>query len=420
MDAFNFPAGILNANSALSQLPENVKTWAQLKAWVAQNDHTLPPGSLLKLRGLQGLHYQNLAAQHKQRQNVTMGPSHPMMTQGSTQPSAPTAPMVPPRNNGLPMSLANSSRPAPNVMQPMPQPTIQEIQAARVRLPEQLAGMTDHQLAAVIMKQRQEEIMKATHAQQKPGQQQDQYNNLQRPHYPPSGSQQFPPPANQPVQAPQPSIVQGPSPPQGSRPTASVKDTVTKQQAQPSRISQTPNQGPSGSKGVKRNNSDDVVEVPNPNVGQQDGQPKTQASTYSRPQAPPHSSDQFQTAPMETKALEAAHRRMQATQRAQSLASQSFNPGVNGQTTEQQRTAEQVKRDVYLKQIMAEVNQATPARPFVAMEPRTKENMAIKLRDIKETLQRMDQSLPLFFKMFAEEKNIVPLVKAIYTTVSNI
>lgn len=418
MDAFNFPAGILNANSALSQLPENVKTWAQLKSWVAQNDHTLPHGSLLKLRGLQGLHYQNLAAQHK-RQNVTMGPSHPMMTQGSTQPSAPTAPMVPPRNNGLPMSLANSSRPVPNVMQPMPQPTIQEIQAARVRLPERLAGMTDNQLATAIMKQRQEEIMKATHAQQKPGQQQNQYNNLQRSHYPPGVQQQFPPSANQPVQAPQPSIVQGPLPPQGSRPTAPLKDTVTKQQNQPSRMSQTPNQGQSSSKGVKRNNSDDVVEVPNPNVGQQDVQPKTQVSTYSRPQAPPNSSDQFQTAPMETKALE-AQRRMQAAQRAQSLASQSFNSGVNGQTTEQQRTAEQVKRDVHFKQIMAEVNQATPDRPFVPLEARTKENMAIKLRDAKEMLQRMDQSLPLFFKMFAEEKNIVQLVRTIYGTVSNI
>lgn len=121
---------------------------------------------------------------------------------------------------------------------------------------------------------------------------------------------------------------------------------------------------------------------------------------------------------METKALE-AQRRMQATQRAQSLASQSFNPGVNGQTTEQQRAAEQVKRDVQLKQIMAEVSQAAPARPFVPMEARTKENMAIKLRDAREMLQRMDQSLPLFFKTFAEEKNIDLLVKAICTTVSN-
>lgn len=412
MDNLTFPNGILNSSSALSQLPENVKTWGQLKSWVGQNDHTLPPGSLLKLRSLQGLHYQNLAMQQK-RQNVN-GPSHPTMTQGSTQPSAPTAPMVPPRNNGLAMSGANSSQTAPNVMQPMPQPTVQEIQAARSRLPGKLSGLTDQQLAA-IMKQRQEEIQRASHAKLKPGQQQNQYSNLQRSQYPPGVQQQFPTPANQSIQAPQASTVQRPPPPQNSRPAAPSKDAATKQQTQPSRISQTPNQGQPSSKGVKRNSSDDVIEVANPNFVQQDGQPKPQVSTQPRPQAP----DQFQVAPTESKAAVEAQRRVQATQRVQPPVSQSFNPGVNGQNPEQQRAAEQAKRDFQLKQIMAEVNQNTPARPIVPIDNRTKENMVGKLRNAKAMLQRLDQSLPLFFKMFAEEKNIVGLVKGVYITVSN-
>lgn len=412
MDNFTFPGGILNTSSALSQLPENVKTWGQLKAWVAQNDHTLPHGSLLKLRSLQGLHYQNLAAQQK-RQNVNMGPGRPMMTTGSTQPSAPTAPMVAPRNNGLTMSGANPSQPAPNVMQPIPQPTVQEIQAARVRLPERLAYLTDQQLAGAIMRQRQMEISNASQTQQKPGQQQNQYNNLQRPQYPPGIQQQFPAPANQLLQASQSSTLQRPPPPQNSRPAAPSKDAATKQQTQPNRMSQMPNQGQSSSKGVKRNNSDDVVEVANPNVVQQDGQPKPQVSTQSRPQAPPSNSDKFQITPMDSKAVLETQRRIPATQRPQ-------NPGVNGQNTEQQRAAEQANRDAHFKQIIAEVSQATSVRPVVPMDMRAKEIMAAKLREIKEWLQRLDQSLPLFFKMFAEEKTTVGLVKAVCATVSDI
>lgn len=415
MDSFNFPSGILNATNALSQLPENVKTWAQLKSWVAQNDNILPPGSLAKLRGLQGLHFQNLAQQQK-RQSVNMGSSHTIMTPGSTQPLAPTAPMVPLRNNGLTMPVSNPSRPGPNVMQPIPNPTIQEIQAARARLPDRLAQMTDHQIATVIMRQRHDEIMKASHAQQKPGQQQNQYNNLQRPQYPQGVQQQFPPSANQPAQAPQPSTVQRPTPPQNSRPAAPSKDAATKQQTQPSRMSQTPNQGQPSSKGVKRNSSDDVFEVPNPNVVHQDGHSKPQVSTQPRSQAPPNNPDQFQTAPMDQKAALDAQRRVQATQRA---ALQSY-PGMNGQNTEQQRAADQTKRDIQLKQIMAEVSQTLPARPSVSMDAQTKEKMVAKLREAKDTLQRLDQSLPLFFKMFAEEPNITQQIKMVYTTVSNL
>lgn len=421
MDSINFPSGILNATNAYSQIPENVKTWAQLKLWVSQNDSILPPGSLGKLRGLQGLHFQNIAQQQK-RQNVNMGSSHPIMAPGSTQPLAPTAPMVPLRNNGLTMSVTNPPRPGPNVMQPIPQPTMQEIQAARTRLPERLAHMTDHQIATVIMRQRHEEIMKASHAQQKPGQQQIQYNNLQRPQYPQGVQQQFPPPPNQPAQAPQPSTVQRPTPPQNSRAAAPSNDAATKQQAQPSRMSQTPNQGQPGSKGqpglkgVKRNSSDDVFEVPNPNVVHQDGHSKPQVSTQPRSQAPPNNSDQFPAAPMDQKAALEAQRRMQATQRA---ALQS-HPSINGLNTEQQRAAEQVKRDIQLKQIMAEVNQTFPARPSVSMDARTKEKMIAKLRDAKDTLQRLDQSLPLFFKMFADEPNITQQIKIVYAKVSNL
>jgi len=60
IDDIDFRAGILNAQyNTVSGVPESVKTWGQLKAWVAQNQEIVPASFRDRIELLQGLHYSN-------------------------------------------------------------------------------------------------------------------------------------------------------------------------------------------------------------------------------------------------------------------------------------------------------------------------------------------------------------------------
>ena len=58
MDPLPFPPTIINRNSDFANLPDDIKTWRQLKEHVQLNERELPPGSLYKVLGLQSIQYQ--------------------------------------------------------------------------------------------------------------------------------------------------------------------------------------------------------------------------------------------------------------------------------------------------------------------------------------------------------------------------
>lgn len=409
MDELNFPKGILNATSALSQLPQGVTTWGQLISWVAQNAQTLPPASLQKLRGLQALHYQNLANRQRQQQRPSGGQPRPTSTQGVIQPAAPTAPMVPQRTS---TAGANGPQPTPNMIQNIPPPTVQEIQAARARLPPNRV-YTDSQVGSMIMKQRHD-VLRNANSQQRAGPQQPPYNNLQRSQYPQGLHLPVPSPINQTPQAPQPATQQRQPPPHTQRSAPTPKTTTPKQTPNNSRnATQAPNPAPANPKGVKRNSNDDVVEIPHPNAAQQDAQPKSQPSPQPRANPPQKVHGQFHATLSDQKAALEGQRRAQASQHAHARSGQSSAPGTNGQSADSNRTEEHAKTELRLKQMVEEFAQSNPPRPPVPMNAQTKGKMIQKLRESRNWVQRMEGSLISFFKTFTDERTIMDFLRMV-------
>lgn len=352
MDNHPYPPGILNTGNALSQLPAGIKTWGQLKKWVKINSNTLPPGSEHKLRGLQGLHYQNLQQ-----------PKKGLPPQAVRNP-APPAPMTPRPNLG-PANLQ------------IPQPTPQEIINIRGKHP-QLASLTDDQIRGMVMQQRTLEMNKRREEQARMMMYQRQV--------PPNQSQTPVVQVGQPQQPP--SSAQRPQPQQNAKPGVQAK-------AQPGTTPQVPAPSPGPQKGIKRPSSDDVVEVPNPNINQQRPQAKSQ------PKAPPANMGQIPPKPAEAQ-------RVQVMQRGKSNAQP---PQMLTQTPP--KTAEATKSEERYRAIISEVRQSTPQRQPVPMDADTRKKMLERLASVRDYITRMAQFLPFFFKVFKDENGLRNLSRVV-------
>lgn len=347
MDKQKFPSGILNATSPLSQMPKDVETWGQLKAWVQQNASTLPQGSLNKLKSLQGIHYQSLSQ---------AGPRH----------SAPEAQMVP-HASGVAPQAAN-----PSGMPSIPVPTAQELQNFRPHLPPQFKAATDEQLRAMIMRQKQVDMERA--------------RGLQG---------QFPAPVSQPkMPAPNGQPIPGPPRPNAAaaKPSAQ-KDQAVKQSPSTRSTAPTPKQ-PQPSKGVKRPSPDEVVEVSNSNRLQTQG-PTAQPAPSGSSQAQDEQKARFDA------------------QRSFPLQKPSVQPQMENQPKTAEPTEEMRRRDNRLKQLMAEVTSSLPPRKPVQMTAQQKESMAHKLQDMKQMVQRMEMSLPIYFRTVNDESSVITLIKTV-------
>ncbi|KAL9614713.1 MAG: hypothetical protein Q9167_000842 [Letrouitia subvulpina] len=345
MDKQKFPSGILNATSPLSQMPKDVETWGQLKAWVQQNASTLPQGSLNKLKSLQGIHYQSLS-------------------QPGLRHSAPEAPMVSHASSVAPQ-IANSSG-IPSIAVP----TAEELQIIRPQLPQHFKAATDEQLRAMIMRQRQIEIERARGLQGQPS-----ANGAQKKMSAPNG-QPIPGPSRTNFAVAKPSA---------------QKDQAVKQSPSTRSTAPTPKQ-PAPSKGVKRPSPDEVVEIPNSNRVQAQGP---------MPQPAPSGSSQAQD---EQKARFDAQRQFP-------LQKPSVQPQMENQAKAVQPTEEMRRRDMRLKQLMAEVSSSLPPRKPVQMTAQQKELMASKLQEMKQMVQRMEMSLSLYFRTVNDESSVISLIK---------
>lgn len=442
MDKVNFPTGILNANNALSQLPTNVSTWGQLKTWVAQNANTLPAESLAKLRGLQGLHYQQISnnQQRNMAQQINNGQPGTQQTipintalQAQSVTSRNTQPIMQTRN--IPQMVAPSGTAA------LPPPTIQEIQAARARFPEQLGTASDDHIRNMILRRRQIDMVRVSQsqqmmAQQMTAQQQAQYLAMQRAQQPQS-QQQLPrrqmvpaPPAPlaPPAQLAPPPQLQPPQQAPVSRvPAGQNNEKPTRPTQQGRQGPQAQGQGQTTQKGVKRSN-DDVVEVPNPNLTQQkQSQQQQHPPTPSNPQnlnqnrlnVPQFTVQQMASMSPQQRA-QVEQLKKQAVQRVQAAHQPQPSHGIKAEgqpINDLQRHEENMRKDARLKQIVQEVMHSTPKPPNLALSPQTMAKMAQQLREAKEMVLRMEQSLPLFFRMFGDEDTTRELIRTVRSNI---
>ena len=357
MDGYPYPPGILAAGNALSQLPESVKTWGQLKNWVKANAGNVPPGSEQKLRGLQGLHYMSLQ------------PKKSVAPQGVRN-AAPPAPMMPGPNQ-------------PSNLPQIPQTTTQEISSARQRYP-QLAGKSDEEINNLIMGQRAKQL----------DQQRSQFTQQQVQQQVQMQIQQALIPQNQ-IQQPQ--VMQQQKPPQPLQRTQpqQMPKSGAQSKPQPAPTSQAPAQTSTIQKGVKRISSDDVVEVPNPNLNQQRSQAKPQ------PKAPAANMGQIPPKPVDAPKVQAVQRDTPNPQAAPPPA-QSLH-----------MSAEAIKSDEKYKEIVSEVRQVLPQRQPVPMDPDTRTKMIQKIVENKRLLERMGPFMTSFWRVFHDEKGLRNLAQLV-------
>ncbi|KAL9576660.1 MAG: hypothetical protein Q9212_006917, partial [Teloschistes hypoglaucus] len=151
MDQRLIPSNLLTRQSEI--LPQDVKTWGQLKEFVAKNPSLIPTGALTKFQELQAMHF---------RQQQEPRSSQPGINPAAMpQQQAPFAQMVSQPNT---QASIPASRP-PNMIS-VPQPSQQEIQNVRPRLPLHLQALPDNEIRNLIIRQKQVNMMKSLQAQQ--------------------------------------------------------------------------------------------------------------------------------------------------------------------------------------------------------------------------------------------------------------
>ena len=411
MDQIEFPMAILNRVVTLPHLPPNIKTWGQLKSWVSQKNNEVPHEVLPKIRSLQGLHYQMLFKQNPQSQQTPQ--SSAQNPQGAVRPSAPIAPMmVPGRGNGQPFQAGNPSIIAQGSgltgVPPVPPPTIQEIQAFRANLPENRLGLSDEQISRLIFKQRQD-LMKSQ-AQPNMSVNQVPNTNRQRIYQPGFQPPQFPTANNQPTPLVQPG--HRPQYQQNPRPAGNTsKEQQAKQPSLNRNQVHTQNQGQT--KGIKRSSNDDVVEVANPNPVKQEplahsvqAQPIEQVKSNLQQNSP----DQFSSAHAPKQPLKAE----QGVFTNQSGSDTQFQLATQPAQSKAHLEAEQRKNQ--LQQMYKEVANNMPVRQPVLVSPQIKAKMMQKLREARSMVLRLDNVLPVLFRLFPGQQNAEELVRIVCKT----
>ena len=443
MDRVNYPRAMLSSQVMLTHLPPDAQTWGQLKAWVAQNTNVMAPDVLNKLKGLQAIHYQTLLHQHQQRLRMAQssnGQSNQQPTVQQPGPAPQARMVVQPSSGQSAGQVPNMAAPAgPPPLQP---PSIQEIQTARLRLPDHLRNLSNEQISAFILDNRYKQMQKANQAQVNPDQpliraQPPQQTNLQRSQqvqqqpYPgqlpqniltPQQQQQQQQQQQHQQQQPPPFIRQQPPPPQNGRKQAEPATGRAIPQPQLTRsLPQANNQSQPTIKGIKRNNTDDVIEVPNPNISQHQQHQRApatnkQAQIAQGSNMPQFSPEQLVAMPQQQRARYEAELRRQASQRGETTSLQQPVQGVNASMhgeLARQKLEDDRRKSERLDQISREVLQTLPPRPPVPMEEQTRQRMTQQLQHARQMVQKMEEALPSFYKMSGDEKMTRELISTV-------
>ncbi len=428
MDPLQFPPTIINRNNDLGNLPDDIRTWRQLKEHVQRNERELPPGSLIKVLGLQSMHYQiqmNMV-QKRLRQNQSQ-------PQGSTG-TAPVGQMMPPQFN-QPAQGPVTSAPNPIRFPALPEPTAQEVQAIRMTLPPNMKGLGDDQLRTILMRQKQTEFFKTPQAQQaireqqQQQQQQQQHRNaLQRVQNMDGQRSQFLGAPNQPgqlQQAQQAQQAQVQAQQQGQpRSQAQQQPRQNIQPPKPAAGSAwkggQPDVSKMNQKSLKRTSSEDVIEVPDPKLAQQQSRAPNSKAGQPPPMMPGQlTREQFARMTPEQRSALQRHWQSQANQAGQrpKVAQASGQPGQHPMTANNANKNSGVPtamRDSRYGQLMQEVAQTTPKRQEVSMSPKTREQMIDRLSEkMSQMMKNVEKSLPTYLSLSKDENHTKDLLRIV-------
>lgn len=421
MDPQHFPPSIINRKSDLGSLPDDIRTWRQLKEHVQRNERELPPGSLNKVSGLQSIHYQMHMLQRRLQQNQ-------QQPQGSTG-TAPVGQMVAPQ---FPQPAQGPATSAPNQMRfpPLPEPTAQEIQAIRMNLLPHLKGLGDDQLRTMLMRQKHQEFYKTPQAQQaiREQQQQQHRNALQRVNM--DGQRnQFPGAPNQTSQSQQAQhaqiqVQQKGQPRNQAQPQPRQNIQPPKPAAGPAWTGGQPDVSKMNQKSLKRTSSEDVIEVPDPKLAQQTRTPNPKPG-----QPPPMTGqltrEQFARMTPEQKLALQRHLQSQAIQASQrpKAAQASAQPGqhpMNANNANKSSGMSIATRDNRYGQLMQEVAQTTPKRQEVPMSPDTRRQMVDRLNEkMSNMMKNVEKSLPTYLSLSKDENHTKELLRIVSRSLAN-
>ena len=371
-----FPPNVLNAQIRQS-LPQEVRTWQQLKVWASQNPNLVPGVDSQKLLMLQVLHFQDMVRQ-------SGAPGVQPQVQGG-QGLAPPAQANP--NQG-PMRMPQQ----PNMQNIAAlQVSPQELQNFRARMVGQpQANMSDDQLRSFIMSVKMKSLQ-----QQRQQQQQQQSAMINQQSQRNQGQQQVPMPVQQ---QQQPSRT--PTAPPPTQPTPQPKPvTRPPQQPQPAQPHPTNN---AGNKGIKRS--------------MDDAESNTEPASQAPAMAPSKSQPGHLTPEQLTKLTPTQH----AQYRAQLLKAQDASNNKMQQQRGPSLSPEELKqrmmdpvRNRQFKQITEEVEKSLPPRPTVQLPPQLRGPLQKSLKDNLLRLKNVDQALRIFYVSY-DTSEPEPVIRQIW------
>ena len=355
-----FPPNVLN-NSIRNSLPQDVRTWQQLKLWASQNPALVPGVDSQKLLMLQVLHFQDMV-----RQSGGVGGVHP-----TPQPGHGLAPPVQVNANQGPIRTPQQQQNMPNIaaLQVTPQ-DLQQFRARMAGSPQ--ANLPDEQLRGFMISLRMKNLQ-----QQRQQQAQSAMLNQQ------AQRNQTQPPVNMPIQQHQPN-----RPPTAQPPTQATPQPKAAARPQPqSQPMQSQPSNNAGNKGTKRPN-EDSTESGN------DATPQAAAMASSKSQ-PGFNLTHEQVSKL-TPAQQTQYKaQLLKAQDPSNNKMQQQRGGVVNHEELRQRMADPTRTRQF-KQLMDEVEKSIPARQPVQLPPQMRVPLQRSLKEQLHRLKQVDQALRIF------------------------
>ena len=443
MDEQPFPPNILTTQTMQSLFPQGLRLWGELKEWVKDHVNIMPPDMSDKLEGLQRLHYQNIYLKH-QIQNRQQQRLRQQAINESQQPSAssqqpgpaPPAQMVPAPSSQIPVPNMNSaSIGLPRIMPLAPGYSLEEI---RIHYPH-FKDWSDERIKEFMVARKRQLMEQQLIQRQNSTLQQSQYENMQRAQNQQSLRQGFGPA----VQNVSSQSQQMPNKSQSAAPTSNTIPTHLNtqgglqgsgQESQPRGQARPSNQPLPNQKSTKRNNEDDVVEVPNPNIAlqqhrrlQQTGKPNTNvhklnASALKREASSIGAQQQQQQQQQQSSQYELELRKhaAQATP-APSIQQPQTNVPNLSVAARASRSFESTERmKVRYNELQNEVLQALPLRKEVMVDQQTREHMIMLLKNNIDYVKRFRAFEPTFLFMTRNEETTKEIIRCVSSQISKL
>ncbi|MCJ1387768.1 hypothetical protein MMC18_000611 [Xylographa bjoerkii] len=437
MDEQPFPPTMLASQVMHSLFPQGLSRWGELKEWVKENVNTMPPDMTDKLKGLQRMHFQNMAAKqamhhHQQQQRIRQQAINE--AQQSSTPSqqpgpAPPAQMVPPPSTQTSMPNTNSaSMSLPRSIAQTPVPSAEEIQSIRIRYPH-FKDWPDERVREFMLNKKRQFMEQQLAQRQTSNLQQAQYENMQRAQNQQPQRQGFGPGVQNAQNQPQqvhtqalPVAINSNKAPAQFNTQAGIQGPAQGQQ--PRGQARPNNQSLPNQKGMKRNNEDDVVEVPNPNIAIQQQRRLQQAGkqgiNMQKPSATPLTRELSSTGAQQQQQqqqssqyeLELRKHAAQAIPMSVKQQPQSNIPGLLGPDQASRPLEGQERLRLKYSQLQNEVLQALPPRKEVIVDQQTRERMVKLLKDNIEFIKRVRNFEPAVLGLTRSEETTKDLIRS--------